>query len=138
MRRFSFFVIYRDHSLGRPTLTGDTPDPCGPLAVKDRVVRSPTRTPRIPRLRQFHRCSAGEGDLPQFAILPESDPLTIRREEWASPKIWSCFRSLDRRGTELIDCPEVEPVIRLVHQMRSLRRQGNQVATGGGEWLVRW
>ena len=86
MGRFSFFLIYRDHSLGRPTLTGDTPDPAGPLALKDRVVRSPTRTPRIPRLREFHRCSAGEGDLPQLAVLPEPDPLTIRGEERTSPR----------------------------------------------------
>jgi hypothetical protein len=129
MRRFSFFLIYRDHSLGRPPLTGHTPDPGGPLAVKDCVVPSPARTPRILRLPQFHRCSTGDSDFPQLAALPEPNPLAIRREEWASPKSWSCFRSLDRRGTELIDCPEVEPVIRLVHQMRSLRRQGNQPMT---------
>ena len=75
--------IHTDQKFFLATVGRHLKDALCALSKDNPVIGSPTGTPRIHCIAQFHRCPPGDSNFLQITCI-KSYPLSVRRKEWAS------------------------------------------------------
>ena len=122
--RISLCGVQRREGPGLASLVRDTEQARVSRGKTGCAARAPTGSPRNARRAERQGLPAGEGDLLQFPIGPETDPFAVRREKG----IEGPLRARDRGRLETVERPDIQALPTLgppadIDQTPAVRRE---------------